>query len=229
MHRLQYAFRYKSISIRVNAIADTHWCTSVLRFFLPKKPEPMHFLQAMRSSNSFTLYQFLMRVAFSLVNLSNVFQLTTSGVNTDASTWLLPSDLLHTYSQTLDRMANFSQSKQVFSCNPMRGLWESRYKTSQVYFTCLLASKPPRNACMPATLGHFQTMHLQANLGKQTDLGSNWGFPTRMVYLHYISCLRYAILVGNPRNGGCDRRWSKPCQQLAVTMCIHTYKFFPQI
>ena len=25
------------------------------------------------------------------------------------------------------------------------------------------------------------------------------GFPTRMVYLHYISCLRYTILVGNPR------------------------------
>ena len=26
-----------------------------------------------------------------------------------------------------------------------------------------------------------------------------WGFPTRMVYLCYISCLRYTILVGNPR------------------------------
>ena len=25
------------------------------------------------------------------------------------------------------------------------------------------------------------------------------GFPTRMVYLHYISCLWYTILVGNPR------------------------------
>ena len=25
------------------------------------------------------------------------------------------------------------------------------------------------------------------------------GFPTRRVYLHYISCLRYTILVGNPR------------------------------
>ena len=27
------------------------------------------------------------------------------------------------------------------------------------------------------------------------------GFPTRMVYLHYISCLRYIILVGNPAYG----------------------------
>ena len=25
------------------------------------------------------------------------------------------------------------------------------------------------------------------------------GFPTRMVYPYYISCLRYTILVGNPR------------------------------
>ena len=25
------------------------------------------------------------------------------------------------------------------------------------------------------------------------------GFPTRMVYLYYISCLRYTILAGNPR------------------------------
>ena len=27
---------------------------------------------------------------------------------------------------------------------------------------------------------------------------TNRGFPTRMVYLYYISCLRYTILVGNP-------------------------------
>ena len=32
----------------------------------------------------------------------------------------------------------------------------------------------------------------------------NWGFPTRMVYLYYFSCLRYAILVGNPRNAVAD-------------------------
>ena len=29
---------------------------------------------------------------------------------------------------------------------------------------------------------------------------TNQGFPTRMVYLYYISCLGYTILVGNPRN-----------------------------
>ena len=32
----------------------------------------------------------------------------------------------------------------------------------------------------------------------QTDV-PYWGFPTRMVYLYYIACLRYTILVGNPR------------------------------
>ena len=32
-----------------------------------------------------------------------------------------------------------------------------------------------------------------------TDLCKFQGFLTRMVYLHYISCLRYSILVGNPR------------------------------
>ena len=30
--------------------------------------------------------------------------------------------------------------------------------------------------------------------------GINRGLPTRMVYLYYISCLRYTILVGNPGN-----------------------------
>ena len=32
------------------------------------------------------------------------------------------------------------------------------------------------------------------------------GFPTRMVYLYYISCLRYTILVGNPRYPSLHRR-----------------------
>ena len=29
---------------------------------------------------------------------------------------------------------------------------------------------------------------------------TNRGFPTRMVYLHYMSCLRNTILAGNPQN-----------------------------
>ena len=38
------------------------------------------------------------------------------------------------------------------------------------------------------------------------------GFPTRMVYLYYISCLRYTILVGNPQyiahfNQWWEQRW----------------------
>ena len=47
------------------------------------------------------------RVAFSLVSLRNVFPLIASGVNTDISTWFLPSDVFRTYSQTQDRVANF--------------------------------------------------------------------------------------------------------------------------
>ena len=49
------------------------------------------FFRAMRSSS---------RVAFSLVSLRNVFPLIATDVNTDASAWLLPSDLFRTYSQT---------------------------------------------------------------------------------------------------------------------------------
>ena len=43
------------------------------------------------------------------------------------------------------------------------------------------------------------------NSTAETDRETNrctdiyWGFPTRMVYLYYMSCLRYTILVRNPR------------------------------
>ena len=33
----------------------------------------------------------------------------------------------------------------------------------------------------------------------QTDFYIIGGFPARMVYLYSISCLRYTILLGNPR------------------------------
>ena len=78
----------------------------------------------------FSLSISLAGVAFSLVNFLNIFQLIAS----DDSTWLLPSELFRTYSQTSDHVANFSQSKQVCLCNPMCSLQESRYQTSQVYF-----------------------------------------------------------------------------------------------
>ena len=74
----------------------------------------------------------LAMVAISLVNLRNVFPLIASGVKAGASTWLLPSDLFRTYSQTFDRAANFSQSKRVFF--PMCGFRESHHETSQPYF-----------------------------------------------------------------------------------------------
>ena len=100
----------------------------------------------------------LTRAVFSVVNLRNVFQPIASGVNTDASTWLLSSGLFCTYSQTWDRVVNFSQS------NPMRGLREARTKLRKPSFACHnLAYKPPRNARTRATLGHFQTVRLRTN------------------------------------------------------------------
>ena len=43
-------------------------------------------------------------------------------------------DLFSAYSQISDRGANFSQSKRVFSCSPMRGFRESCLETSQNFF-----------------------------------------------------------------------------------------------
>ena len=42
-----------------------HWhISTVLQFFLPKKPEPIHYLRAMRSSNSFSLINFFSKGSF---------------------------------------------------------------------------------------------------------------------------------------------------------------------
>ena len=88
----------KSICI---SLCNHRHISSVLQFFLPKKPEPIHYLRAMQSSNSFSLINFFCKGSFSLVNLWNISQLITSGVKTDAFTWLLLSDLFRTY---LDRL-----------------------------------------------------------------------------------------------------------------------------
>ena len=99
-------------------------------------------------------------------------------------------------------MANFSQSKQVFLCNPMCGLRELCHETLQPIFTCQnLTCKPPQNVCMCETLGHFRTVCIQANSGHTKSV----------------------------QNGGRDRGWSAWCQQLAVIMYLYTYNFSPQI
>ena len=119
-------------SLPVYAIADTHWM--FFGFSFPRNWNRYIFFKLCEVLIVFPLPNSLPRVAFSLVNLQNVFQLISSGVNTDVSTWLLPLDLFCTYLQTYNRMANFSQSKWVFLCNLMRSLWESHCKTSQAYF-----------------------------------------------------------------------------------------------
>ena len=131
----------------------------------------------------------LARVAFSLVNPWNVFPLCT-----DASTWLLPSDLFRTYSrgEFLTKQTSVSRATLCAAC-------ENRVTNlHKPIFACHnLACKPPQNAPMRATLGHFQTARLWANSG-QTE---------------------------SAQNGDRDRGWSARHQQLAVIMYIHIQLF----
>ena len=46
---------------------------------------------------------------------------------------------------------------------------------------------------------HMHTCYVNVSMGMLVYMSVYRGFPTRMVYLYYISCLRYTILVGNPR------------------------------
>ena len=94
--RLQYTFRGKSISVRVYAIDDTHWV--FFGFSYPRNRSRYIFFEPCEVPIVFPLSVSLDSVAFSLVGLQNVFQLTTSGMKTDASSWLLSSDLFRTYS-----------------------------------------------------------------------------------------------------------------------------------
>ena len=61
-------------------------------------------------------------------------------------------------------------------------------------------TRPPKN---PGASG-IRTRDLPLSIRTPWPLGERGGyirgFPTRMVYLYYISCLTYTILVGNPRN-----------------------------
>ena len=60
------------------------------------------------------------------------------------------------------------------------------------------------------------------------------GFPTRMVYLYYISCLRYTILVGNPRyalmSAGTHRHTHTQAHTDThtpwITFCSHIFQSF---
>ena len=51
------------------------------------------------------------------------------------------------------------------------------------------------------------------------------GFPTRMVYLYYISCLRYTFLVGNPRF--VQRSWAGATWKRSIEKnCYHHYLYY---
>ena len=69
----------------------------------------------------------------------------------------------------------------------------------------------------PSLSPQAQRMKQKVSSWSRQQALSNWGFPTRMVYLHYTSYLRYTILVGNPRNG------MQPCAEVA-TWTPHWHK-----
>ena len=48
------------------------------------------------------------------------------------------------------------------------------------------------------------------------------GFPTRMMYLHYISCLGYTILVGNHRylHNESERNWCESVKSKPMLMLL---------
>ena len=59
-----------------------------------------------------------------------------------------------------------------------------------------------------------------------SGLGAYRGSPTRMVYLYYISCLRYTILVGNPRyfpSSTCF--FTISVSTLSTSLCLQVYLF----
>ena len=144
------------------------------RFFLTKKLEPIHFLQAMRSSNSFFPFFSisLAMVAFSLVSLQNVFRLIASGVNK----WLLHGYFrricfVHTRRprtawRTSHKANEFSRATLSATCeNHVTKLHKP------IIFACHnLACKRPPSARTCATLGYFQTVCLRAS-SRQTESG----------------------------------------------------------
>ena len=133
----------------------------------------MHFLRAMRSFISFFPYinfscwGCLFFGQSSKLFFFFFFPLITSGVKTDASTWLLSSDCFghtrrpRTAWKTSHKADKFSRAIQCTGC-------ENRVmKLRKPIFAChKFARKPPQNALMRVTLGHFQTVRLQDNSGQ---------------------------------------------------------------
>ena len=105
----------------------------------------------------------LARVAVSLVNLQEVFQLIASGVNTDVSTWL------HT---RRSRTACWTSHKaNKFPCATLCVACENRVmKLCTPIFPCHnIVCKPQQNAHMCTTLGLFKMVRSQPTQGKKPN------------------------------------------------------------
>ena len=114
----------------------------------------------------------LARVAVSLVSLQNIFQLITSGVNTDASTWLLLLGLF-LYSYILADLGLHGELRKQtsFLVLPYAQLVKIVLQNFTSLFlpaTFLLASLHEMHTC--ARQGQFQIICCQSKSG-QTELG----------------------------------------------------------
>ena len=119
-------------------IADTHGV-------FPKKSELIHFLQAMRSSSTFSMYQFLLQGELFLWSIFETSFCWSPQVWTQmfAHGYFRRTCFVHTRRPRTTWWTSH-KSKRVFSCIQMLGLRESRHKTSHAYFhlppSCVQAS-----------------------------------------------------------------------------------------
>ena len=187
-----------------NVVADTHSLFKVLPF-----QETGTYIFSWSHAEFQQLFMFfplsisLARIAFSLVNLQNIFQLIASGMNTRCFYMVTSVGLVLYMLADLGQHGELLTKRMIFLVQPSARLVRIAFMKlpKPIFDRHNFACKPPQNACMHTTLGHFQTVRLRTNSG-QTESGYN----------------------GRQDHGSSTGRL-----QLAVVKYIYTYKFSPQI
>ena len=120
-----------------------------------------------------------------------------------------------THQCTLWYNASYCQMKQLIHCTVI--LWymtillpSLQYTSTHFVIQCLLWSGETihtlycdlwyRTIPTPPPLLLYTSMHSVIQYLLRSGETINRGFPTKMVHIYYIACLRYTILVGNPQN-----------------------------
>ena len=200
----------------------------------------MHFLWAMdaKFQHFFTLSTSIMRLAFSVVNLQNVFQLTASGVNTDTS--LLHGYFHWTYILTQIGPCGKLLTKQTsFLVQPYVRLVRIVLQNSTsplIFDRHNLASKPPWNMYMCNTSPFSNGMLL-------SQLRTNW---TRIKWRTWVQLERLVVTMlmytwnikmfspylesrewpwGPPKSQNCGESWKIPI--FDYSYCIHSSQICP--